>query len=96
MNAQAAEGAVATARQVLEVFCSGCGTSRALDLRNLDRHPLAPVGTLVLRLRERGATHAAYRDPRDHELLPDAVSVNVGLDCDCTPSHTIYVVESTY
>ena len=35
----------------LDVFCSGCGTSRALDLRTLDRHPLGSVGTLVLGLR---------------------------------------------
>jgi hypothetical protein len=35
----------------LDVFCPGCGTSRALDLRTLDRHPLASVGTLVLGLR---------------------------------------------
>jgi hypothetical protein len=35
----------------LDVFCAGCGTSRAIDLRTLDRHPLASVGTLVLGLR---------------------------------------------
>jgi hypothetical protein len=35
----------------LDVFCPGCGTSRALDLRIIDRHPLASVGTLVLGLR---------------------------------------------
>jgi hypothetical protein len=34
----------------LDVFCPGCGTSRAIDLRTLDRHPLASVGTLVLGL----------------------------------------------
>jgi hypothetical protein len=28
----------------LDVFCPGCGTSRALDLRTLDRHPLASIG----------------------------------------------------
>jgi hypothetical protein len=28
-----------------------CGTSRAIDLRTVDRHPLASVGTLVLGLR---------------------------------------------
>jgi hypothetical protein len=33
------------------VFCPGCGTSRAIDLRTVDRHPLASVGTLVLGLR---------------------------------------------
>jgi hypothetical protein len=35
----------------LDVFCPGCGTSRAIDLRTLDRHPLASVGILVLGLR---------------------------------------------
>jgi hypothetical protein len=35
----------------LDVFCQGCGTSRAIDLRALDRHPLASVGTLLLGLR---------------------------------------------
>jgi hypothetical protein len=29
------------------VFCPGCGTSRAIDLRKVDRHPLASVATLV-------------------------------------------------
>jgi hypothetical protein len=32
----------------LDVLCPGCGTSRAIDLRTIDRHPLASVGTLVL------------------------------------------------
>jgi hypothetical protein len=31
--------------------CPGCGTSRAIDLRSTDRHPLASVGSLVLGLR---------------------------------------------
>jgi hypothetical protein len=35
----------------LDVFCPGCVTSRAIDLRTVDRHPLASVGTLVLGLR---------------------------------------------
>jgi hypothetical protein len=35
----------------LDVYCPGCGTSRALNLRKVDRHPLASVGTLVLGLR---------------------------------------------
>jgi hypothetical protein len=33
----------------LDVFCPGCGTSRAIDLRTVARHPLASVGTMVLR-----------------------------------------------
>jgi hypothetical protein len=35
----------------LDVFCPSCGTSRAIDLRKVDRHPLASVATLVLGLR---------------------------------------------
>jgi hypothetical protein len=35
----------------LDVICPGCGTSRAIDLRKVDRHPLASVATLVLGLR---------------------------------------------
>jgi hypothetical protein len=35
----------------LDVCCAGCGTSRAIDLRKVDRHPLASVTTLVLGLR---------------------------------------------
>ena len=35
----------------LDVFSPGCGTSRAIDLRTVDRHPLASVGTMVLGLR---------------------------------------------
>jgi hypothetical protein len=35
----------------LDVFCPGCGTSCAIDLRTIDRHPPASVGTLVLGLR---------------------------------------------
>jgi Transposase IS66 family len=35
----------------LEVFCPGSGTSRVIDLRKVDRHPLASVATLVLGLR---------------------------------------------
>jgi hypothetical protein len=28
----------------LDVFCRGCGTTKAIDLRTVDRHPLASVG----------------------------------------------------
>jgi hypothetical protein len=35
----------------LDVYCPGCRTSRSLDLRTIDRHPLATVGSLVLGLR---------------------------------------------
>jgi hypothetical protein len=35
----------------LDVHCPGCGTSRAIDIRTIDRHPFASVGSLVLGLR---------------------------------------------
>jgi hypothetical protein len=35
----------------LDVHCPCCGTIRALDIRTVDRHPLATVGSLVLGLR---------------------------------------------
>ena len=35
----------------LDVHCPGCGTSGAIDIRTIDRHPLASVGSLVLGLR---------------------------------------------
>jgi hypothetical protein len=35
----------------LDVYCPGCRTSRAIDIRTLDRHPLASIGSLVLGLR---------------------------------------------
>ena len=34
-----------------DVDCPGCRTSRAIDLRTIDRHPLASVGSLVLGMR---------------------------------------------
>src|SRR5215470_809808 len=34
----------------LDVHCPGCGTGRAIDVRTIDRHPLACVGSLVLGL----------------------------------------------
>jgi hypothetical protein len=34
----------------LDVYCPGCQTSRAIDIRTLDRHPLASIGSLVLGL----------------------------------------------
>jgi hypothetical protein len=37
----------------LDVFCAGCGTRRVIDLRNVDRHPLASVATLELRSQPR-------------------------------------------
>ena len=34
----------------LDVYCPGCRTGRAIDIRTIDRHPLASVGSLVLGL----------------------------------------------
>jgi hypothetical protein len=35
----------------LDIHCPGCQTSWAIDIRTIDRHPLASVGSLVLGLR---------------------------------------------
>jgi hypothetical protein len=35
----------------LDVYCPSCRTSRAIDIRIIDRHPLASIGSLVLGLR---------------------------------------------
>ena len=35
----------------LDVYCPGCRTTRPIDIRTIDRHPLASVGSLVLGLR---------------------------------------------
>ncbi len=35
----------------LTVYCPGCHTSRTIDIRTIDPHPLASVGGLVLGLR---------------------------------------------
>jgi hypothetical protein len=43
--------AVAAGTPWLDVYCPGCRTSRAIDIRTLDRHPLASVGSLALGLR---------------------------------------------
>jgi hypothetical protein len=34
-----------------DVHCPGCNASRAIDIRTVDRHPLATVGSLVIGLR---------------------------------------------
>lgn len=34
----------------LDVHCPGCKTSRTIDIRTIDRHPVASVGSLVLGL----------------------------------------------
>jgi hypothetical protein len=43
--------AVTTGTPWLDVYCPGCRTSKAIDIRTLDRHALASVGSLVLGLR---------------------------------------------
>ena len=35
----------------MPLYCPGRRTSRAIDIRMIDRHPLASVGSLVLGLR---------------------------------------------
>src|SRR5580704_3183677 len=66
----------------LDVFCPGCGTSRAIDLRKVDRHPLASVATLVLGLRCAWCPEAVSM-PRTlglHTLPPPAKAVASNLD----------------
>jgi hypothetical protein len=66
----------------LDVFCPGCGTSRAIDLRKVDRHPLASVATLVLGLRCAWCPEAVSM-PRIlglHTLPPPAKAVASNLD----------------
>ena len=61
----------------LDVFCPGCGTSRAIDLRTVERHPLASVGTL-LELREEyraGRVKLFEREP-DAEVRARLNAVN--------------------
>jgi hypothetical protein len=43
--------AIVAGTPYLDVHCPGCRTSRAIDIRTLDRHPLASVGSLVIGLR---------------------------------------------
>jgi hypothetical protein len=43
--------AIAAGTPWLDVYCPDCRTSRAIDIRKLERHPLATVGGLVLGLR---------------------------------------------
>jgi hypothetical protein len=42
--------AIAAGTPWVDVFRPGCRTSRAIDIRTIDRHPLASVGSLVLGL----------------------------------------------
>jgi hypothetical protein len=61
----------------LDVICPGCGTSRAIDLRAVERHPLASVGTL-LELREEyraGRVKLFEREP-DAEVRARLNAVN--------------------
>jgi hypothetical protein len=80
----------------LDVFCLGSGTSRAIDLRKVDRHLLASVATLVLGLRcflvpgnganaqgPRPACPAACREARILEPMirrPDCVRPTHGVE----------------
>src|SRR5215475_10777265 len=60
------------------VFCPGCGTSRSIDMRTLDRRPLASVGTLVLGLRVSPGAQALMR-ARGLRITPLKVCVSPGL-----------------
>ena len=41
--------AIAAGTPWVDVFCPGCRTIRAIDVRTIDRHPLASIGSLGLR-----------------------------------------------
>jgi hypothetical protein len=43
--------AVVAERPWLDVYCPGCRTSRAVDMRTVERNPLATVNSLMLDLR---------------------------------------------
>jgi len=43
--------AIAACMPWLDVYCPGCATSRTIDIRKLDRHPLGCIGNLVLGMR---------------------------------------------
>lgn len=43
--------AIVAGRPWLDVFCPGCGTGRAIDVRTIDRHPIVSVGSLALGLK---------------------------------------------
>jgi hypothetical protein len=43
--------ALAAGMPWLDVYCAGCTTSRTIDIRKLDRHPLGSIGNLVLGMR---------------------------------------------
>jgi hypothetical protein len=69
----------------LDVFCPGCGTSRAIDLRKVDRHPLTSVATLMLGLQCSWCPESApmpkilglHALPRSRPRWPQS--------CDCPP-----------
>ena len=63
----------------LEVYCPGCRTSRAIDIRTIDRHPLASVGSLALGLRCSWCLGSAPRPViTGLHALPPAVSYAAG------------------
>jgi hypothetical protein len=49
----------------LDVFCPRCGTSRAIDLRTVDRHPLATRSRWAAAACERPSRAYAQRDCSD-------------------------------
>jgi|SRR6516164_1458529 hypothetical protein len=65
----------------LDVYCPGCRTCRALDVRTIDRHPLASVGSLVLGLRCSWCGGAAPMPTIAglHALPPSAIAKSVPL-----------------
>jgi hypothetical protein len=64
----------------LDIYCPGCRTRRSLDLRTIDRHPLASVGSLVLRLRCTWCSGAAPMPKITglHAVVPRAGELSAG------------------
>lgn len=62
----------------LDVYCPACQTSRAIDIRTIDRHPLASVGSLVIGLRCSWCPGSAPMPCITglHALLPDVAAVD--------------------
>jgi hypothetical protein len=75
----------------LEVFCPGCRTSRDLDLRTLDRHPLASVGTLVLGLRRGADAFWVGRGPLPAQDTPHTPEVGTALAWVTAPERAISI-----
>src|ERR1700693_2359942 len=71
--------AIVAGRPWADIHCPGCRTNRSLDLRAIDRHPLASVSSLVLGLRCSWCRGAGPM-PQITRLYPVAPSATPGSD----------------